>query len=917
MQVDAILIPAATPAVFSAARTPSTAPSSFSATLASSMSAPEHSQDQPSVPTPTAKLAADPETKLDTNTDSKSVPAGVLKPSSTATFNSWNLNSKSALKSEVKPEGKPGAKSDAKLTLNSATVPGTMPSPISLLDTASPSLTMLLSASSAVSLTALLTLSTPVSAPVLNVVVADADPSSNQAPLKQQLTKTVANVTTLAPVTIQTIALTQRPMPNAPMPLSSSQTVALPSPTAMPSTPRFSIPANGLSPRNQPVPTAIPAATSTVASPITASAPLAAASPVAALPTSNFSEATDVLPTSSAVTAATSPVVIEAGPKPPESPSVMAQAASEAAPSFRTISTPDISIRNISTQSAVRAQFQSSPVLTSTAPATVDSLTPVSPTLLSQMPANVVSLPTASTVGQSSAPIPADTTSVEPDRSIDQAPLDQSPIVQPSIVQPPIVQPPPSVSASLITPGETLPAPTFTQIAPSTLPNDSPQQPVPSSAFNVSPLLPTNPAPNIVSATASGSAPNTTLPAPVSDIGDVNVDFAPATQPTNAKQPAATKSSDLRVNNSAADNSTQSSNSIASKPAVEPAPPSTSSSSDVVLTTTLSSDASTATAAQTSSASKTGFATANNFTDNVANSNAASLASNNPNLTSYISNPALNSDTSASALTSMAATARDVSSNAKLGVPTPSTVSTVAAASQTTAADKKLSAAAPLNATPSNPTPSPGVPNTMISTNNSPAALTTPPSSVPAAPLFATTSQAVPTAAPEPSKVHQMLDSAPPAPPTVPAVPPISSDPAAAAQVNAQMHVGVRTDAFGAVEIHTVVQQSQIGITVHSDRDIARWFSSEIPGLESGLNNSHLNLTGVNFDSGRSGVQTATSFQNGQSQQGFSQTPNSPYAPLQKPASSEQDTAQESATVDILPSDLSVGSAQTHVSIHA
>jgi hypothetical protein len=162
-----------------------------------------------------------------------------------------------------------------------------------------------------------------------------------------------------------------------------------------------------------------------------------------------------------------------------------------------------------------------------------------------------------------------------------------------------------------------------------------------------------------------------------------------------------------------------------------------------------------------------------------------------------------------------------------------------------------------------------------------------------------------------------MLDSAPPAPPTVPAAPPIPSDPAGAAQVNAQMHVGVRTDAFGAVEIHTIVQQSQIGITVHSDRDISRWFSSEIPGLESGLNNSHLNLTGVNFDSGRSGVQTATSFQNGQSQQGFSQTPNSPYAPLQKPASSEQDTAQESATVDILPSDLSVGPSKTHVSIHA
>ncbi len=156
-----------------------------------------------------------------------------------------------------------------------------------------------------------------------------------------------------------------------------------------------------------------------------------------------------------------------------------------------------------------------------------------------------------------------------------------------------------------------------------------------------------------------------------------------------------------------------------------------------------------------------------------------------------------------------------------------------------------------------------------------------------------------------------MLDSAPPAP-LNPPVAPSAPDPGADAQMNAQMHVGVRTDAFGAVEIHTVVQQSQVGITVHADRDIARWFSSEVPGLESGLNKSHLNLTAVDFDNGRSGVQTATSFQHGQPRQSLSQTPGSPYA-----ASQDQDTASEPATVDILPSDLSVGPALTRVSIHA
>jgi len=71
-------------------------------------------------------------------------------------------------------------------------------------------------------------------------------------------------------------------------------------------------------------------------------------------------------------------------------------------------------------------------------------------------------------------------------------------------------------------------------------------------------------------------------------------------------------------------------------------------------------------------------------------------------------------------------------------------------------------------------------------------------------------------AAPELPKTHQMIDSAPPALPT-PLAAPATTDAAA----TAQMHVGLRTDAFGSVEIHTVVQQSQIGITVHSDREIA------------------------------------------------------------------------------------------------
>lgn len=169
------------------------------------------------------------------------------------------------------------------------------------------------------------------------------------------------------------------------------------------------------------------------------------------------------------------------------------------------------------------------------------------------------------------------------------------------------------------------------------------------------------------------------------------------------------------------------------------------------------------------------------------------------------------------------------------------------------------------------------------------------------------------------SQAHQMLDSAPAAP-MVPATPVVPGS-AADLQANGQMHMGVHTDAFGAVEIHTVVQQSQIGITVHADRDMSRWFSSEVPGLESGLNNSHLNLTGVNFDHGRSGVQTATGFSNGhpangQPRQNSSQTSGSQSAGLRGVASPETAAATESATVDIFPSDRSSGSVGNHFSFH-
>ena len=305
----------------------------------------------------------------------------------------------------------------------------------------------------------------------------------------------------------------------------------------------------------------------------------------------------------------------------------------------------------------------------------------------------------------------------------------------------------------------------------------------------------------------------------------------------------------------------------------------------------------------------------NSAPDNTATNNPTNRTTNNvsnsvQSLTSDLTAPnhTANSDASAPVVATM---------NEEAAKPAASAESFTAAASRLTAVDKKP-AALELNATLP-----PGGSSNPVSTSASTAqtaAAALPPSVNPspaviAAPLSAPPSPTPVNSGPAPAlpQTHQMLDSPQPARSDPTALP---GDAHADAQTAAQMHVGLRTDAFGAVEIHTVVQQSQIGITVHSDRDISRWFSSELPGLESGLNNSHLNLTAVNFDHGRSGVQAETGFQQGQPRQQYSQTPSSPFTPPSGSSLAEPETT-ELATPDILPTDLSAGRGQIRVSILA
>ncbi len=1011
MHVDAILIPAATPAPPTATR-PWPVPSSFSATLASSMSssAPENSQNQSARAAATSQSGAKfdagvneaTDEKTDKNTDEKtganSAESGagfVSKPdasinsksksngatshgaNSDPSLNLLNLNSKTAGKCGPTPEAKPDAKSPP----TPAAVPSTASSlPISVLTAAASSLfayplstylpATLLTASNPIpapeitpslptsvattntsSLSPLLRSSSPPATPTTAAATTPAanlaDPFSNRQALAGQLTANLASAN-LGSANLASVT--------APPPLSISQHAAIPGQIITPGTPVFSGAPDAQSPQREPDPTATSA--TAVAVPVAGPSQAGAAPVLAVFEKWGFSAslpATSSLPASSPSTVKTE---AEASPKSPEGPSVIAQAASDAATSFLSVSTQ---------LSAAPAQFSTlrapvSPAPTvqvSPTPAGLASLTPVSLTPVSLTPAPpTTGLPTlgsstSTTADSSTPPAPVSLTAAVspapmPAGSQFHAPipagatifaLDQSPtVLSPSV-------PAASFTPALPTPATPLakaePSSVVTPVLTSVL-NTSSEQPVALSARNQSAVPSTNSISSVVSPASSAPTPALTpapLPVPTlqSPVNENNL--APLTEPTTAKQPAAPQSSDSKVSNSAPGNSAPVGsapvNSVPINPSAvssalrnistaEPSPTSGSATPDTTPPRALSLDATsdaTTAAAKSASAPETGFAVANNLTNNIATSNVSSPTPSltTPNLTASnlttsnltTSNPTTSNLTSnPNTPASIAATTSDAASNAQLGV---SAQPASAAALQINGADKKSSSAIQPSVTPSHDVASQGV-----SSQDIPAALgsgkdlsptlnaSVPPASVPPP-------QAATAPVPALPQTHQMLDSAPAAaaaPPPAPIAPDSPADVQMNAQINAQMHLGIRTDAFGAVEIHTVVQQSQVGITVHADQNLTRWFSSEVASLESGLNQHHLNLTAVDFDHGRSGVQTATSFQQGQPRQNFSQAPGSPSL-----ASPEQDTASESTTTDILPSDLFAGPAQNRVSI--
>ncbi|HZQ23472.1 MAG TPA: flagellar hook-length control protein FliK, partial [Terriglobales bacterium] len=69
-----------------------------------------------------------------------------------------------------------------------------------------------------------------------------------------------------------------------------------------------------------------------------------------------------------------------------------------------------------------------------------------------------------------------------------------------------------------------------------------------------------------------------------------------------------------------------------------------------------------------------------------------------------------------------------------------------------------------------------------------------------------------------------------------------------AQSARSEMHIGMRTSEFGSVEVHTVVRDSQVGISIAAEKgDLRSLLSAEVPAMQTRLGQQELHLEEVKF----------------------------------------------------------------------
>lgn len=122
-----------------------------------------------------------------------------------------------------------------------------------------------------------------------------------------------------------------------------------------------------------------------------------------------------------------------------------------------------------------------------------------------------------------------------------------------------------------------------------------------------------------------------------------------------------------------------------------------------------------------------------------------------------------------------------------------------------------------------------------------------------------------------------------------------------------EMHIGLRTAAFGSVEVHTVIRQAQVDIAIGSEKgDLRTWLTSEMPVLEASLRQHHLKLEDVRL--------LETCFSN---PMGFSAGADSHPRSFHPPTSSRHEAFTLDETTELTPSVDTPGKTNQGLSVHA
>jgi hypothetical protein len=97
-----------------------------------------------------------------------------------------------------------------------------------------------------------------------------------------------------------------------------------------------------------------------------------------------------------------------------------------------------------------------------------------------------------------------------------------------------------------------------------------------------------------------------------------------------------------------------------------------------------------------------------------------------------------------------------------------------------------------------------------------------------------------------PAAGPQLLAASPT--PAVPMVGPVEIARMVAGVAQSEMHIGLRTQAFGSVEVHTVVRDSQVGLSVGSERgDLRTFLATEVSGLQTTFRQQDLRFDNIRF----------------------------------------------------------------------